>query len=136
MYDAFSYFKDHYVMLESDYPYTSVSKDAKDLPPSDCLYSASKATQVKVKDYVVQSYVSMSDLKIAVSKQPVTVAIAANNKYINWHNEGIIDALDCDDNPVFDNFVDHGVLIVGYGHDADIGMDYWLIKNSFGKDWG
>ena len=42
------YFKDHYVMLESAYPYTS---GAKGDDSTECYYSAADATNVKVVEF-------------------------------------------------------------------------------------
>jgi len=30
----------------------------------------------------------------------------------------------------------HAVKIVGWGHDKDLGWDYWICANSWNTDWG
>jgi len=32
--------------------------------------------------------------------------------------------------------INHSVAIVGYGHDLKEKVDYWLVRNSWGPDWG
>ena len=60
-------------------------------------------------------------MKTAIKQQPVTIAIAANNKYIHSYASGIIDAADCSEYVLVHdetlNTVNHGVLAVGYGTD-------------------
>ena len=30
----------------------------------------------------------------------------------------------------------HLVKVIGWGSDTELGLDYWLIQNSWGTDWG
>ena len=77
-------------------------------------------------------------LKAAVKNQPVSVALAANNRYIHSYSNGIIDATDCYEYEGISSYsqVNHAVLIVGFGTDETTGLEYWLVKNSWSTTWG
>lgn len=67
-------------------------------------------------------------LKVAVSKQPVSIAIEADTRYFQSYSSGVLTSASCGTN------LDHGVLIVGYGEEN--GQKYWLVKNSWSVSWG
>jgi cathepsin L len=66
-------------------------------------------------------------LAVAVSNQPVSVGVDANN--FQFYDGGVMTADSCGTD------LNHAVTIVGYGT-AEDGSLYWLIKNSWGETWG
>lgn len=47
--------------------------------------------------------------------------------------EGVYTSTMCKNSP---SDVNHAVLAVGYGTDADTGLDFWYVKNSWSTSWG
>ncbi|XP_022664014.1 cathepsin L1-like [Varroa destructor] len=58
----------------------------------------------------------------------IPVAYNAVTKQHAYYRQGILDVPDCGTRPT------HAVLLVGYG--TERGVDYWILKNSWGTSWG
>lgn len=116
MTDAFKYIQDNGICLESDYTYSAMDGKCK------------KCTVVTKIDSFIEIPTNNEDaLKQAVSMQPVSVAIEADQGSFQFYSKGVMTS-SCGTN------LDHGVLAVGYG--TLNGVDYWKVKNSWGENWG
>jgi C1A family cysteine protease len=115
---AFKYLIQNGQCSLSEYPYTSTSQGSC----QSCTKVAKFDTCYNVKQD------DQNVLKVAVSKQPISVAIEADTRYFQSYTGGIIDSPSCGTS------LDHGVLIVGYGEEN--GIKYWLLKNSWSQTWG
>ncbi|XP_072545015.1 uncharacterized protein [Salminus brasiliensis] len=68
--------------------------------------------------------------KAVVAVGPISAAIDSSNKTFLLYQSGIYNEPSCSS---FN--VNHGVLVVGYNTDSS-GRDYWVVKNSWGVQWG
>jgi C1A family cysteine protease len=106
---------------EDEYPYIS-----GDGTTESCKKTCSIVPKSKIVSYVD---VDPSDdaLMQAISQQPVSIAIEADQRDFQLYKSGVFTGK-CGTN------LDHGVLVVGYGTES--GSDYYLVKNSWGTTWG
>lgn len=116
---AFKYVIKNGLCSEKEYPYI-----AKEGSCEEC------DTVVNITGYQDITNNNEKALKRVVAQQPVSVAIQANSRSFQMYSSGIYSDLSCG------NQLDHGVLIVGYGYDLFHDMDYWIVKNSWGPNWG
>lgn len=100
---------------EADYGYTA--KDGR------CNAAKAAKHAAEIKSYQDVRSDDESDLVKAVTKQPVSVAIEADQTAFQHYKTGVFDS-------TCGTKLDHGVLAVGYTADA------WIVKNSWGLTWG
>jgi len=117
--NAFKYLEQAGLCSESSDPY-----EGKQGQCGSCTVAVPKGAVTGFKD--VQSGDEKA-LMEALSKQPVSVAIQANQPAFQLYSKGVMTGT-CGDQ------LDHGVLAVGYGESK--GIKYWKVKNSWGASWG
>ncbi|WIA41578.1 hypothetical protein OEZ86_008942 [Tetradesmus obliquus] len=134
---AFEYVtKERGIHAEQDYPYTATDGECR----RDELQLNARPV-VTIDGYEDVPQYDEVALKKAVSKQPVSVAIEADQRSFQLYMGGVFDDEGCGEQ------LDHGVLAVGYGVETHPAEDdsgdaagrrrnYWIIKNSWGGEWG
>jgi cathepsin L len=106
---------------ESEYPYQG------DVGP--CRFSSAHPV-TRMTRYSTLSPGSESGLREAVYNMgPVSACIDASHWSFQQYSGGVYNEPACSSsNP------DHAVCVVGYGVDG--GLKWWIVKNSWGTDWG
>ncbi|XVF84456.1 hypothetical protein PTKIN_Ptkin17bG0038500 [Pterospermum kingtungense] len=107
------------ITTEENYPYTA--KDGL------CNKVKARDVAVTISGYKEVDKFNEKSLQQAVAQQPVSVAIDAGSLEFQLYSEGVFTGF-CG------YWLNHGVTVVGYGEDE--GTKYWLVKNSWGTEWG
>merc|ERR1719168_603047 len=88
---AYRYLKSHYAELESEYPYTSGGGDDS----TDCLYDQHSKTAVKVVGSASVTQDSESQMKAALSQQPLSVLVEADKRVFQTYKSGVLTSSAC-----------------------------------------
>lgn len=104
---------------DDDYPYK-----ARD---GTCDTYRKNAKVVTIDDYEDVPINDEKSLQKAVANQPISVAIEGGGRDFQLYASGVF-------NGKCGTALDHGVAVVGYG--TEKGLDYWIVRNSWGAGWG
>ncbi|XP_039977372.1 cathepsin S-like [Xiphias gladius] len=121
MTNAFQYvIKNQGIESDTAYPYIGTRGQCKYNPQ----YRAANCSR-----YTILPRGDEFALKAALANTgPISVAIDASRPKFVFYHHGVYRDHTCTHN------VNHGVLAVGYGNER--GHDYWLVKNSWGVNYG
>ena len=121
--DAFEYIRKNGVTFDRDYPLR------KGTMP--CLRKKRDRTR-EIEGYKLLLPGDEENLKLAVAViGPVSVSMKATENFM-FYREGVFYDPTCAESL---GEVNHAVLLVGYGTDP-AGVDFWIIQNNFGTEWG
>jgi len=108
------------ICAQTDYPYTATD--------GTCKTTCTNAGGQKITGFVNVKANDENDLLRAISLAPVSVAVQASGAF-QFYSGGVFNA-------TCGKQLDHGILAVGYGTDASSGLDYYIVRNSWGVGWG
>ncbi|KAK8842487.1 hypothetical protein M9Y10_026076 [Tritrichomonas musculus] len=113
-------YQNGYLNSEDVYPYKAHQ--------CDCTYDSSKGIN-KIKSYVHGIKDDEIYLQHLVAQGVCDIGIDASWISFHEYSSGIYDNPDCTGDSL-----SHAVGLVGYG--AENGVEYWIVRNSWGKMWG
>lgn len=118
---ALRYVRDYGIEPAKAYPYSGLQ--------GECRYNKNQVV-FKCRSPLLLPRNDEAFLQRAVALfGPIPVAIDASSRSFHFYKSGIYDDYEsCSDT------INHALLLVGYGRQGN--LDYWILKNSWGKQWG
>ncbi|VEN51728.1 unnamed protein product [Callosobruchus maculatus] len=117
--NAFQYVIKNGIETEQKYPYKGVDEKCRQ-----------KEHTHKFRKYLDIDPDEKDIAKALSARGPISAAMEASR--LPFYSHGIVDGKSkCSNHP---SDLNHGVLLVGYQTEGD--DDYWIVKNSWGTDWG
>jgi len=133
---VYDYLAEASQVSSSTAPYTEISfSKVLQLPDVTCdeLPAAVNTSGIAVVDGY-SNLTSEADIMNALQTQgPVSILISAQSACFNSYWEGVLLASEC---ACYSGSLDHAVVIVGWGTDANTSVPYWIVRNSWGLDVG
>lgn len=118
------------VALSSAYPYLATRRTCNTSVTRQPFYPLS---QINYLYNDVGNLGNPQVYKDAILKGPIVVRVRADTSQWQNYSSGVLNDPGCYGNSGKWN---HAVVIVGVGYDAVANLDYFLIRNSWGKTWG
>lgn len=120
---AFNYIAQNGLSSWTAYPYEErVTRCHSDSSNSESRYYITKVRRIVAHSEAL--------IREALKDGPVSVGVCGTDVPFLFYSSGIFDYPECCD------VQNHALLIVGYGHDEGLGLDYWIAQNSWGRQWG
>jgi cathepsin H len=131
---AFEYIH-HAGGLSKEFAYAYRAESSGD--KNRCRWSGTEANKTALGGRTVSSFnVTEGDeeslKRIVATVGPVSVAFQVVEDF-RLYKHGIYSSSKCGSGP---KDVNHAVLVVGYGQAPETGRPYWIVKNSWGPEWG
>ena len=119
---SFQYMYENGIGLDKDYPYKSAREK--------CRREEVPRSKVQIRGYLI--FTGQDKIKRVLAELgPVVVRVNALPFTFQFYKSGIYD------DPLSNaTKVNHAVVLVGYGHDKKTGLDFWIVRNSWSRNWG
>jgi len=117
--NGYGYVKQYGAMLGASYPY--VAND------TTCQYDGSQVA-VKISG-TISAVRTASGLKDALMNGPASISLHVGDSF-RAYTSGVYNDETCPTE------VNHAVQSVGWGHDTVSGLNYFIVRNSWGAKWG